>query len=168
MREGIAVHLLSGDDGNAATQVAAQLGIAEPRFGCSPDQKLAYLYRQRAQGHRIAMVGDGLNDAPVLAAADVSFAFGRAVPLLQSQADFVLPGERLAPVVQTLLRARATMRIVRQNLCWALVYNLACVPLAVLGWLPAWLAGLGMAASSLLVVLNALRLSGDMPPLESR
>ena len=168
LREGIAVHLLSGDDGNAATQVAAQLGIAEPRFGCSPDQKLAYLYRQRAQGHRIAMVGDGLNDAPVLAAADVSFAFGRAVPLLQSQADFVLPGERLAPVVQTLLRARATMRIVRQNLCWALVYNLACVPLAVLGWLPAWLAGLGMAASSLLVVLNALRLSGDMPALEAR
>ena len=168
LQEGIAVHLLSGDDGNAARQVAAQLGITELRFGCSPDQKLAYLYRQRAQGHRVAMVGDGLNDAPVLAAADVSFAFGRAVPLLQSQADFVLPGERLAPVVQTLLRARATMRIVRQNLCWALVYNLACVPLAVLGWLPAWLAGLGMAASSLLVVLNALRLSGDMPDLEAR
>lgn len=80
----------------------------------------------------------------------------------------MVPGERLAPVVQSLLLARRTMRIVRQNLCWALAYNLVCVPLAVLGWLPAWLAGLGMAASSLLVVVNALRLSGDMPALELR
>ena len=161
-QSGLTVHLLSGDEAGAASRVAAQLGITAVRSACTPDDKLAYLYRLRAQGRRIAMVGDGLNDAPVLAAADVSFAFGPAVPLLQSQADFVLPGVCLAPVVQTLLLARRTMRIVRQNLCWALVYNLACVPLAVLGLLPAWLAGLGMAASSLLVVLNALRLSGRM------
>ena len=168
LRDGVAVHLLSGDEAAAAADVAAQLGISEVRSGCTPGDKLAYLNAQRAQGHRIAMVGDGLNDAPVLAAADVSFAFGRAVPLLQSQADFVVPGEYLAPVVQTLRLARRTMRTVRQNLGWALVYNLACVPLAVLGWLPAWLAGLGMAASSLLVVLNALRLAGDMPALGPR
>ena len=161
-RSGLTVHLLSGDQADAASRVAAQLGITALRSACTPDDKLAYLYQLRAQGRRIAMVGDGLNDAPVLAAADVSFAFGPAVPLLQSQADFVLPGVCLAPVVQTLLLARRTMRIVRQNLCWALVYNLVCVPLAVLGLLPAWLAGLGMAASSLLVVLNALRLSGRM------
>ena len=167
-QDGITVHLLSGDAAAAATQVGAQLGIDHVHWGCTPDEKLAYLYRQRALGHRIAMVGDGLNDAPVLAAADVSFAFGQAVPLLQSQADFVVGGEQLAPVVRTLRLARRTMGVVRQNLCWALVYNLACVPLAVLGWLPAWLAGLGMAASSLLVVLNALRLSRAMPALELR
>ncbi len=165
--DGITVHMLSGDDADTASRVAAQLGITHVRAACTPDEKLEYLYQQRAAGHRLAMVGDGLNDAPVLAAADVSFAFGQAVPLLQSRADFVLPGERLAPVVQTLRLARRTMRIVRQNLGWAFVYNLACVPLAVLGWLPAWLAGLGMAASSLLVVLNALRLSRDVPALDA-
>ena len=98
--------------------------------------------------------------------ADVSFAFGQALPLLQSQADFVVPGGQLALVAQTLQLARRTMRVVRQNLGWALAYNLACIPLAVVGWLPAWAAGLGMASSSLLVVLNALRLSGQLKTME--
>jgi Cu2+-exporting ATPase len=107
------------------------------------------------------VVGDGLNDGPALAGAHVSFAFGQAVPLAQAQADFVVPGEQLSSVDHSLLLARSTMRIVRQNLAWAVAYNAACVPLAVAGWLPAWLAGLGMAASSLLVVFNALRLAID-------
>jgi Cu2+-exporting ATPase len=156
---GLAVHMLSGDDAGAAKAVAAEVGIGQVLPNCTPDAKLDHVRALQAGGSRVAMVGDGLNDAPVLAAADVSFAFGQAVPLAQSQADFVVLGEGLADVGRTVLVARRTMRIVRQNLWWALGYNIACVPLAVAGYLPAWLAGLGMAASSLLVVLNALRLS---------
>ncbi|MBL8337600.1 MAG: cation-translocating P-type ATPase [Rhodoferax sp.] len=159
---GLSVHLLSGDDAGAAAAVAQEVGIDQVHAGCTPDGKLAFVRALQAQGHRVAMVGDGLNDGPVLAAADVSFAFGQAVALAKSQADFVVLGEHLALVRRSLRLATRTMRIVRQNLWWALAYNAACVPLAVAGWLPAWLAGLGMAASSLVVVLNALRLSaGD-------
>jgi Cu2+-exporting ATPase len=108
------------------------------------------------------MVGDGLNDGPVLAGAHVAFAFGLAVPLAQAKADFVVMGNDLMSVANTLLLARRTIKIVRQNLWWALGYNVACIPLAVMGYLPAWAAGLGMAASSLFVVLNALRLARDV------
>lgn len=101
----------------------------------------------------------GWNDGPVLAGANVSFAFGQGAPLAQGKADFVILGEKLTGVVQSLDLSRKTLRIVRQNLWWALAYNAACVPLAVVGLLPAWLAGLGIAGSSLFVVLNALRLA---------
>lgn len=157
---GIAVSLLSGDAASAVASVAAQLGIREARGGCTPQDKLAFLQAAQRQGRKVAVVGDGLNDGPVLAGAHVSFAFGQAVPLAQAQADFVVLGDRLASVSDAMLLAQRTLRIVRQNLAWALGYNAACVPLAVAGYLPAWLAGLGMAASSLLVVLNALRLAG--------
>jgi Cu2+-exporting ATPase len=162
---GIDVHLLSGDSAAAVARVASQAGIAQARGGCTPHDKLDFLRLLQAQGHRVAMVGDGLNDGPVLAGANVSFAFGQAVPLAQAKADFVVQGEQLMSVAQTLRLARRTMAVVRQNLWWALLYNAACVPLAIMGLLPAWLAGLGMACSSLLVVLNALRLALPLPAL---
>lgn len=164
---GLQVHLLSGDLPDSVARVARQAGISSAQGGCTPQDKLAFLRELQAQGGKVAMVGDGLNDGPVLAGAHVSFAFGQAVPLAQAQSDFVVLGERLDTVVQTLLAARRTFRIVRQNLWWAAIYNAVCVPLAVVGWLPAWLAGLGMALSSLLVVLNALRLSTASAPIES-
>jgi Cu2+-exporting ATPase len=156
---GLEVQVLSGDSAHAVERVARTLGIAQARGGCSPDDKLQAMRALQARGHSVAMVGDGLNDAPVLAGAQVSFALGQAVPLAQAQSDFVLMASELMPVANTVLLARRTMRVVRQNLGWALVYNAVCVPLAVAGLLPAWAAGLGMAASSLLVVGNALRLS---------
>ncbi|QLA83611.1 cation-translocating P-type ATPase [Acidovorax sp. JMULE5] len=164
---GVAVQLLSGDRVGAVQRVAAQAGIAQAAGECTPQGKLAALQALQAGGHQVAMVGDGLNDGPVLAGAHVSFAFGRAVPLAQSQADFVVLGDSLALVPQTVLLARRTLRVVRQNLWWAAGYNALCVPLAVVGWMPAWLAGLGMALSSLLVVLNAARLARDLPALPS-
>lgn len=156
---GIEVRILSGDAPAAVARVAQQLGIAEARGGCTPQDKLQALQQARQAGRHAVVVGDGLNDGPALAGAQVSFAFGRAVPLAQSRADFVVLGEQLAQVEATLRLARRTLRIVRQNLGWAVAYNVVCVPLAVAGWMPAWLAGLGMAASSLLVVGNALRLA---------
>jgi len=164
-QDGVAVQLLSGDRRGAVRRVAAQAGIAQAQGECTPQGKLAALQALQSQGHHVAMVGDGLNDGPVLAGAHVSFAFGRAVPLAQSRADFVVLGDSLALVPQTVLLARRTLRVVRQNLWWAAAYNALCVPLAVLGWMPAWLAGLGMALSSLLVVLNAARLARDLPSL---
>ncbi|GAA6120008.1 cation-translocating P-type ATPase [Acidovorax sp. FG27] len=165
-RAGVRVLLLSGDRDAAVQRVAAAAAIDEAWGDCTPADKLRRLQALQAQGHLVAMVGDGLNDGPVLAGAQVSFAFGRAVPLARARADFVVPGEHLGQVAQTLLLARRTTAVVRQNLAWAAGYNAFCVPLAVAGWMPAWLAGLGMAASSLLVVLNAARLvrwSGDAP-----
>ena len=160
---GLTLKVLSGDGSAAVAQVARAVGIADAQGGCSPQHKLQALQALQAQGHKVAMVGDGLNDGPVLAGADVSFALGQAVPLAQSKSDFVLMGGQLDVLVSTVQRSRQTMRIVRQNLWWSAVYNAACVPLALMGWLPAWAAGLGMALSSLLVVLNALRLSQALP-----
>ncbi len=159
--ERVTVHLLSGDDSDAVARVAEQAGILHAKGACSPSDKLAFLKDLQKRGHTVAMVGDGLNDGPVLAGAHVAFAMGKAVPLAQAKADFVVMGDHLASVVQALRLARRTQGVVRQNLWWALLYNAACVPLAVAGMLPAWAAGLGMAASSLLVVLNALRLARE-------
>jgi Cu2+-exporting ATPase len=160
---GLRLKVLSGDGQAAVMQVAQAVGISDAQGSCSPQHKLQALKALQAQGHKVAMVGDGLNDGPVLAGADVSFALGQAVPLAQSKSDFVLMSGQLDVLVTTLQRSRQTMRIVWQNLWWSAIYNAACVPLAVVGWLPAWAAGLGMALSSLGVVINALRLSKALP-----
>lgn len=164
---GVQVHLLSGDQQMAVARVAAQSGIEHWRGACTPQDKLQAMQALQAQAKQVAMVGDGLNDGPVLAGAHVSFAFGKSVALAQSRADFVVLGDSLWLIPQAVLLARRTLRVVRQNLWWAAGYNALSVPLAVAGYMPAWLAGLGMALSSLLVVLNAARLSLPLPALES-
>ncbi len=156
---GLQVQLLSGDLLAAVTRLAARAGIDKAYGQHTPEGKLAYVRELQQQGRRVAMVGDGMNDGPVLACADVSVAMGQAVPLAQAKSDFIVLGGQLAAVSALLQHARRTRAIVRQNLLWAALYNAVCVPLAILGFMPPWLAGLGMAASSLLVVLNSARLA---------
>ena len=158
---GKTVILLSGDEQHAAQAVAARLGISTAIGGKLPQEKLAYVRRLQQDGAIVAMVGDGINDAAVLRGADVSFAMGRGAELAQLHADGVLMGDSLAPLADTLDTARRTLAVIRQNLTWATVYNVAAIPAAATGLLNPWLAGIGMAASSAVVVLNALRLRKD-------
>jgi Cu2+-exporting ATPase len=156
---GLDVRLLSGDRPQAVARLAQRAGIAVWEGGCSPQDKQARVRALQAQGRRVLMVGDGMNDGPVLACADVSVAMGEGVPLARAHSDAVIQGSRLAAVATLITQSRRTRRVVWQNLLWAAVYNAACVPLAVAGLMPPWLAGLGMATSSLLAVLNAARLA---------
>ena len=157
--QGLQVQLLSGDRHAAVERLALRTGVDDSRGAQSPEDKLAHVQALQQQGRRVAMIGDGLNDGPVLARADVSFAMGQGAPLAQSRSDFIVLGGQLSAVPAVLAHARRTRRIVRQNLAWGAAYNAVCVPLALAGWMPPWLAGLGMAASSLLVVLNSARLA---------
>ncbi|MCM2250877.1 MAG: cadmium-translocating P-type ATPase [Ramlibacter sp.] len=167
---GLGVQLLSGDHAANVLRLARRAGIGPALGGCSPEDKLDHVRRAQQEGHRLLMVGDGMNDGPVLARADVSIAMGQAVPLAQSRSDFAIPGGQLASVALLVRQARRTRAIVRQNLAWAAVYNAVSVPLAVMGAMPPWLAGLGMAASSLGVVANAARLArvDALPTAEGR
>ncbi|NML45214.1 cadmium-translocating P-type ATPase [Ramlibacter sp. G-1-2-2] len=155
---GLQVEILSGDQPQAVQQLAERAGIAAWRAGQSPQDKLDRVAGLQRAGRRVAMVGDGMNDGPVLARADLSVALGQGVPVAQARADFIVQGGRLDPLPQLLRQARRTRAVVRQNLAWAAAYNVVCVPLALAGMMPPWLAGLGMAASSLFVVANAARL----------
>jgi len=157
--DGVRVCLLSGDDPGRAQRIASTLGLASAAGAMTPDDKLAAVRAAQQNGEIVAMLGDGINDAPVLAQADVSFAMGEGALVARTQADGVLVSNQLGDIVRARALARKTLRIVRQNFAWAAVYNAACVPLALAGWLPPWAAGLGMATSSLFVVLNSLRLS---------
>lgn len=158
---GIQTWLLSGDKPQAAQRIAQGVGVDRVVSEANPEAKLTELAALQASGHRVAMVGDGLNDGPVLARADTSFALGNAAPLAQAQSDFVIQSGRLLEVPQALMQARLTMRVVRQNLAWAAAYNAISVPLALAGYMPPWAAGLGMAVSSFWVIGNALRLNAS-------
>ncbi|MBS0578226.1 MAG: heavy metal translocating P-type ATPase [Proteobacteria bacterium] len=155
---GLDVQIASGDRAAVVGKCAAQLKIVRARGGMSADAKLDLLRGLQKAGHRVAVVGDGINDAAVLAAADVSVAVGSGADLAQLNADMVLVADALSPLPAAIRVTRRMRAIMRQNLAWAAAYNLAAVPMAVAGWLQPWVAAVGMSLSSLLVVLNALRL----------
>ncbi|HJV62798.1 MAG TPA: cation-translocating P-type ATPase [Albitalea sp.] len=158
-RDGVRVALLSGDAAARVQRMARLLGLADCQGALTPQDKLAAVRAAQSHGEVVAMVGDGINDAPVLAQADVSLAMGEGALVARSQADGVLVSNRLRDVARARGLAKKALRVMRQNLAWAAGYNAACVPLALVGWLPPWAAGLGMASSSLVVVLNSMRLA---------
>ena len=151
--------LISGDGEAAVQRTAGKLGIADYHANCSPEDKLEIIRTAQQNGEIVIMVGDGINDAPVLAGADASIAPAHGAMLAQTNADIVLVGDNLRPLLLGILLAKQTMRVVRQNLSWAIVYNATALPLAALGYVPPWAAAIGMSASSLIVVLNALRIN---------
>jgi Cu2+-exporting ATPase len=154
---GIEVHLASGDRAEVGAALARDLWIERFAGAMTPEDKCAYVERLQRGGRIVAMVGDGLNDAPVLARADVSFAMGGGADAAQLRADVVLPGNRLAAILDSFDTARRAMRLVRSNFAWSLAYNVLVLPLAAAGFIGPWQAALGMAASSLVVLINASR-----------
>ncbi|HEX7113350.1 MAG TPA: heavy metal translocating P-type ATPase, partial [Mizugakiibacter sp.] len=156
--QGLELEILSGDAPAKVEALAATLGIARWHARQRPQDKLARLEALRRGGARVVMVGDGVNDAPVLAGADVAVSFGHGAELAQAHSDVVLGGEQLAALPAARRLAQQTLRVLQQNQRWAAAYNFAVVPVAALGFVPPWLAAIGMSASSLLVILNALRI----------
>ncbi|MBK1885794.1 heavy metal translocating P-type ATPase [Marinobacter sp. DY40_1A1] len=159
---GIRTLLLSGDRSGHVREIADMLGIDEAIGQASPEQKLEVLQKLKAEGRQVMMVGDGLNDLPSMAGAGISVAMGTAADLTQLKADAVLLNGQLMQLVEALDTSRRTRKIIRQNMAWALVYNVSALPLAAAGLVPPWAAAIGMSLSSLIVVLNALRL-GKQP-----
>lgn len=154
---GLRVHLVSGDEPAVVGALAQRLGIESWTGGASPQEKFDYVSRLQSEGRAVAMAGDGLNDAPVLARADASIAMGAGADAAQLQADVVLTADRLGAFADLLEISRRAMRLVRQNLGWALAYNFVALPAAAFGFIGPWEAAIGMSASSFIVVLNALR-----------
>lgn len=156
---GLSLHLSSGDGAEAVQRIASALGIGDVHSRQTPEHKLAFVRSLQNDGRCVAMVGDGLNDAPVLAGADVSFALADGAALAQRAADLVIAHPSLQRIPETIALARRTRRVIRQNLVWALGYNVLALPLAAAGLVTPWMAALGMTLSSLTVTLNALRLT---------
>jgi Cu2+-exporting ATPase len=157
--QGLQLELLTGDSSGHALSLAEQLGIPKVLRGALPQQKMAHVSGLQQEGAVVCMVGDGLNDAPVLSLADASFAVAGATDLARNQADFVVVGGDLRAIARTWRKARRCRATILQNFAWALGYNLCAIPLAAAGYVPPWAAAIGMSASSLLVVINSLRLN---------
>jgi len=155
---GLTPHLLTGDNAAVARAVGAEVGIEHIRADVTPEGKLAYLQELRRQGHVVAMVGDGINDAAALAAADLGIAMGTGTDVAMAASDLTLVHGDLATVIDAVQLSRATLRTIKGNLFWAFAYNVAAIPLAALGILNPMIAGLTMAFSSVFVVTNSLRL----------
>jgi Cu2+-exporting ATPase len=154
----IMVHLVSGDDTATVAWWAHHVGIDRFKGACSPEDKYQYIESLQTQGRFVWAIGDGINDAPLLARADVSIAVGAGAPLATAGADAILTASSLAPLAKSLLLADKAQRVIKENLIWALVYNLLAIPAAMMGWVNPWVAGIGMSLSSLAVTLNAWRL----------
>lgn len=154
---GIETEILSGDVRSAVSEVAQRCGIRRFSARQSPEQKLQQVQARQASGAHVAMIGDGINDAPVLGAANVSVAMGRGAALALAAADIVLVAEHMKALPRAIETARRTMRIARQNLVWAAAYNFCGLPLAAVGLVPPWAAALGMSLSSIAVIMNARR-----------
>ena len=154
---GVRTHILSGDSARAVAAWSQRLGAGEARGGCSPSDKRQAIADLQAHGAVVAMIGDGVNDAPGLAQAQVSVSLGSAAPLAQWTADIVVLSDDLSRLPLAIAQARRTLSIVRQNLGWAFAYNAVAIPAAALGLVTPLLAAAGMSLSSLAVVLNALR-----------
>lgn len=157
-KAGRRVVLLTGDAPAVANRIAAELGIDDVRAAMTPAGKHQCVSELQAGGAVVAMVGDGVNDAPVLAQAQVSVAMGSGAQLARTQSDFVLLSERLGHLHKGLGRAGFALVVIRQNLWWSFAYNIVALPAAIAGYVTPWMAGIGMSLSSLLVVLNSLRI----------
>ena len=156
---GMSLALLTGDSSSAGERLAAQLGFDHVGIGMSPDDKMQQVHSWQEQGQIVMAVGDGLNDAPLLSLANASFAVASATDLARAQADFVVDSDNLGALITSLHKARQCTRIIKQNFAWALSYNCSGIPLAAMGFVPPWVAALGMSLSSLIVVMNSLRLN---------
>jgi Cu2+-exporting ATPase len=156
---GLELSLLSGDPSTSAACIVKPLDFNQAQFAMQPEQKLAAVQDLQRRGKRVLMIGDGINDVPVLQAADVSVALGQASDLSQIHADVTLLSGDLRALPEAIATATRTRRIIKQNIVWAIVYNLIALPLAAAGYVPPWAAAIGMSGSSLLVMLNALRLA---------
>ncbi|MCS4532811.1 heavy metal translocating P-type ATPase [Neisseria montereyensis] len=156
--QGIRLHLLSGDRTETVQNLAEELALDTYRAEASPEDKLAYVDALQHQQRTVLMVGDGINDAPVLAQADVSVAVSGGADVARDGADVILLNEDMRVLPKMIEQARRTRMIIRQNLVWAGVYNIIVVPLAVFGYVTPWIAAAGMSFSSIVVVANALRL----------
>jgi P-type E1-E2 ATPase len=156
--QAIDVRLISGDDQNVVNRVSTEIGVASARGGMTPDEKLSYVRFLQDQGHAVLMVGDGVNDAPALAASSVSCSFTGSSDIALENADLIITGGDISKIAAAYHISRATIAIIKQNLVWAFLYNLIGIPLAMSGHLTPVYAAIAMTASSLLVSLNSLRL----------